>query len=101
MLWLRCLPANRAEKRLNPDILIRRGEFDDQPDFLEGQLTGLVTAVAEALSHDTVVGCARGKSCVRVPASVKPIFLRAVAPHSCLTATMAVSMNDSLTPGFS
>jgi hypothetical protein len=47
MLWLRCLPANRAEKRLNPEILIRRGEFD---------------AVAEALSHDTVVGCARGES---------------------------------------
>jgi hypothetical protein len=84
MLWLRCLPTNRAEKRLNRDILIRRGEFDDQPDFLEGQLTGLVSAVAEALSHDTVVGCARGKSSVRVPASVKP---RAVAPHSCLTVT--------------
>jgi hypothetical protein len=54
---LNCLPANRAEKQLNPDILIRRREFDDQPDFLEGQLTGLVTPVADALSHDTVVGC--------------------------------------------
>jgi hypothetical protein len=62
MFLLRCLPANRAEKRLNPGILIRRGEFDDQPDFLKGQLPGLVTAFAEALSHDTVVGCARGKS---------------------------------------
>jgi hypothetical protein len=56
MLWLRCLPTNRAEKRLNRDIPIRRGEFDDQPDFLEAQLTGLVSAAAEALSHDTVVG---------------------------------------------
>ena len=35
MLWLRCLPTNRAEKQLSRDILIRRGEFDDQPDFLE------------------------------------------------------------------
>jgi hypothetical protein len=62
MLWLRCPPTKRAEKRLNRDILIRRGEFDDQPDFLQGQLTGLVSAVAETLSHDTVVGRARGKS---------------------------------------
>ena len=36
MVWLRCLPTKRAEKRLNRDILIRRGEIDDQPDFLEG-----------------------------------------------------------------
>jgi hypothetical protein len=62
MLWLRCLPANRAGKRLNRHILIRRGEFDDQPDFLEGQLTGLATAVAEALSHDTGVGSAPGRA---------------------------------------
>jgi hypothetical protein len=59
MLWLGCLPAKRAEKQLNP--------------------------LARALSHDTVVACARGKSCVRVPASVKPVFLRAMALHSRLT----------------
>jgi hypothetical protein len=59
MLLLCRLPASRAEKQVNPDILIRRGEFDDQPDFLEGQLTGPVNAVGEALSHDSVVGCAR------------------------------------------
>jgi hypothetical protein len=45
MFWL---PANRGEKQLNL--------------FLEEQLTGLVTAVAETLSHDTVVGCARRKT---------------------------------------
>jgi hypothetical protein len=38
---------------------LRRREFDDQPDFLEEQPTGLVTVVADLLSHDTVVGCAR------------------------------------------
>jgi hypothetical protein len=52
--------ANRAEKQLNPDFVIRRCEFDVQPDFLEEQLTALVTVVADRLSHDTVAGCARG-----------------------------------------